>query len=74
MFTNLQALLWSIYSLREQILHFLVVDLDHGNGYLALDALSGVIMKDFDSFEDLFAGARHDTFIFSVTDNGITFS
>ena len=73
-FTDPQTAFRSIDCLREQVLHLLVVDLDHGNRHLALDALSCIVPEFIDSPEDLFAGPRYDTFVFAVADNRIALS
>jgi len=66
MLTHIQTFLGSRSRLLEQILYFLVVDLNHGNRYLAFYDLCGVFFEVGDSLEDLFTGARHDALVLAI--------
>jgi len=66
MLTHIQTFLRSRSRLLEQILYFLVVDLNHGNRYLAFYDLGGVFFEVGDSLEDLFTGARHDALVLAI--------
>ena len=74
MLTNLETLLGTLGCLCEQILYFLIVNLEHVYGDLALDSLGRIFLHLGDTFEDLLAGSGYDTFVITITDDRITLS
>ena len=74
MLTHLKSLLRPVVSLDEQVLHPFVVNLEHGDGDLAFDALMGIGLEHLDALEDFFAGTRHDSLVFAITNNGVALS
>ena len=69
MLTHLEALLGTRIRLSEQVLNFLVVDLNHANRHLHLDSLGCVLLDHSDTLKDLIARTRHNAFILAIADN-----
>jgi len=69
--TNIQAFFRARVWLREQILHFLVIDLDHGDGDLHLNLLGSVGFDRSDSLENLVTSSRHDALVLTIADHGV---
>ena len=69
MLTDIKTFLWPKVRFHEQILDTFVVDLYHRNCNSALDYLGSVSLQAADTFENLVARPRYNSFILAVSDN-----
>ena len=74
MLTNIKTFLWPQVCLHEQILDTFVVDLYHRDCNTALNSFGGISLKAFNTFENLVAGPRHNSFVFTIAYNRIALS
>ena len=72
--TNIKTLLRPQVCPHEQILDTLVVDLNHRDCNTALNSLGGVSLKAGDTFENLVARPRHNSFVLTIAHNRIALS
>lgn len=73
--SDFEAFLRPLVGRHEQILHFLVVDLNHGHCDLALDFLVLVVLLQLrDSLEDFVAGSRYNSLVFAISNDRVTLS